>query len=445
MRSRLLASLAKTFSSLRSSRNFRLYLTGQFVSAAGTWMNVTASSWLVLTLTGSGAALGVNAALSFGPVLLLGPWGGVLADRFDKRRILAATQSCFAVVSLSMAALVFTDVIAKQTMPGALWLVYGLSLAAGVITAIDNPARQSFYVEMVGEETLTNAVSLNSAAFTGARIVGPAIAGLLIAFAGTAVCFLIDGISYLAVLAALLAMHASELHAQKRSTRQKGHLVAGLKYVWATDELRRPLLIMAVIFTFVFEWQVLVPLLAEQTFHAGAKEFGLLSAAAGLGSFLGAIAMANRGPSPTMRRLALFLCGVGVSMAVVAFAPTLAVATLLLVPVGLTAMTFMITGNTMLQLTSRPEARGRVMALYGVVFLGSTPIGAPIVGVVAERIGAPATFFVSGLLALAVGGAVLARGWREDRIARRVVPVVAADAELAAEAADVELPLSARG
>ncbi len=443
MRSRLVASLARTFSSLRTSRNFRLYLSGQFVSAVGTWMNFTASSWLVLSLTGSGTALGVNAALSFGPVLVLGPWGGVLADRFDKRRILTATQSCFAVVSLSLAALVFTGGISAASMPGALWLVYGLSLAAGIITAIDNPARQSFYVEMVGEETLTNAVSLNSAAFTGARIVGPAVAGLLIAFVGTAVCFLIDGVSYLAVLAALLAMHTSELHAQRRTTRQKGHLKAGLKYVWATDDLRRPLLIMALIFTFVFEWQVLVPLLAEQTFGAGAREFGLLSAAAGLGSFIGAILMANRGATPTMRRLAVYLCGVGAAMVAVAFAPALPVALLLMVPVGFAAMSFMITGNTMLQLASRPEARGRVMALYGVVFLGSTPIGAPIVGVVAERIGAPATFLLTGGFAIAVGAVVLARGWRTGRLAGS--EAVAADPELPVGAADAELPVAASG
>ena len=234
----------RTFASARGSRNFRLFLSGQFISAIGTWMTFTATSWLILTLTGSGTALGINAALAFGPVLVLGPWGGVLADRFDKRRILTFTQSTAAVISLSLATIVFTDVV-------SLWMVFALSLASGIVISIDNPARQSFYVEMVGEGTLTNAVSLNSAAFTGARIIGPAVAGILIATVGMAICFLIDGLSYLAVLTALLAMHGAEMHAQRRSTRERGHLVAGLRYVWETDALRRPLLVMAVMIALV--------------------------------------------------------------------------------------------------------------------------------------------------------------------------------------------------
>src|SRR5438093_3873294 len=269
MSPRITRAWGRTFASARGSRNFRLFLTGQFISAIGTWMTFTATSWLILTLTtGSGTALGINEALAFGPVLLLGPWGGVLADRFDKRRILTCTQGTAAVVSLTLATIVFTDVV-------SLWMVFALSLASGIVTSLDNPARQSFYVEMVGEGTLTNAVSLNSAAFTGARIIGPAAAGILIATVGMAICFLIDGISYLAVLTALLAMRAAELHPQQRTTRARGHLMAGIRYVWSTDELRRPLLVMAVVFTFVFEWQVLVPLLVR-TFRAGPGEFGVL-------------------------------------------------------------------------------------------------------------------------------------------------------------------------
>ena len=402
MSPRITAAWHRTFASMRGSRNFRLFVTGQFVSAIGTWMTFTATSWLVLTLTStnSGTALGINAALAFGPVLILGAWGGVLADRFDKRRILTITQSSSAVISLILATIVFTDVV-------SLWMVFALSLASGIVTSLDNPARQSFYVEMVGEGTLTNAVSLNSAAFTGARIIGPAAAGILIATVGIAVCFLIDGISYLAVVGALLAMRTAEMHAQRRTTRQKGHLVAGLRYVWETDALRTPLLVMALVFTFVFEWQVLVPLLAEHTFGAGAGEFGALSAAAGVGSFFGAILSANRGARPSMQRLAVFLVGVGVSMALVSIAPTLPVAMALMVPIGFFAMSFMITGNTMLQLEAKPQARGRVMALYGVVFLGSTPIGAPIVGVFAEHLGARASFLAAGAIAVVVAIGVL--------------------------------------
>jgi MFS family permease len=419
----------RTFASARGSRNFRLFLSGQFISAIGTWMTFTATSWLILTLTGSGTALGINAALAFGPVLVLGPWGGVLADRFDKRRILTFTQSTAAVISLSLATIVFTDVV-------SLWMVFALSLASGIVISIDNPARQSFYVEMVGEGTLTNAVSLNSAAFTGARIIGPAVAGILIATVGMAICFLIDGLSYLAVLTALLAMHGAEMHAQRRSTRERGHLVAGLRYVWETDALRRPLLVMAVVFTFVFEWQVLVPLLANHTFHAGPGAFGLLSAAAGLGSFIGAIMAANRNERPSMHGLGVWLAAVGVTMALVSVAPTLPVAMVLMVPIGFFAMSFMITGNTMLQLEAKPQARGRVMALYGVVFLGSTPIGAPLVGWLAEVLGARLMFLAAGSLAVAVAVAVLVSrsGSRSTRDETIDEPMGALDAREAATA-----------
>src|SRR6266516_1407551 len=309
MSPRITRAWDRTFASARGSRNFRLFLTGQFISAIGTWMTFTATSWLILTLTeGSGTALGINAALAFGPVLLLGPWGGVLADRFDKRRILTFTQGTAAVISLSLATILFTDVV-------SLWMVFALSLASGIVISIDNPARQSFYVEMVGEGTLTNAVSLNSAAFTGARILGPAVAGILIATVGMAICFLIDGTSYLAV-------RTAEMHVQRRSTRERGHLVAGLRYVWESDALRRPLVMMAIVFTFVFEWQVLVPLLANRTFHAGPGAFGVLSAAAGLGSFIGAILAANRNSRPSMHGLGVWLVAVGVTMALVSVAPT---------------------------------------------------------------------------------------------------------------------------
>jgi MFS family permease len=413
MSPRIRRVVGETFSSLKASRNFRLYLTGQLVSAVGTWMTFTATSWLVLNqLRGNGAALGLNAALQFGPVLVLGAFGGVLADRYDKRRILTATQTAYAVISLTLATIVFTDVV-------QLWMVFTLSTLNGIVTSLDNPSRQSFYVEMVGEETLTNAVSLNSATFTGARIIGPAAAGLLIATVGMAICFLIDGLSYIAVIAALLAMRPTELHPQRRSTRERGHLVAGLRYVWNTEELRRPLLVMAVVFTLVFQWQILVPLLAQRVFDGNAWTFGFLSAAAGLGSFLAAIVMARRNAAPTMRRLGLFAILIGCSAALVGLAPVLPVAEILMIPLGFTAMTFMITGNTMLQLTSRPEARGRVMALYGIVFLGSTPIGSPVVGLIGDHLGARVGFVLAGLVAGAMGAAVL---WaRQRRMAARIV------------------------
>ena len=414
MSPRVDAAIQRTFASVRSSRNFRLYLVGQLVSATGTWMNFTTMAWLVLQLTGSGTALGVSAALSFGPVLILGAFGGVLADRFDKRRILMWTQAAYAAVALTLSVLVFTDVV-------HLWMVFVLAAMFGIVTSIDMPARQSFYAEMVGEDVLTNAVSLNSAAFTGSRVLGPALAGILIATVGMATCFLIDGLSYLAVLAALLAMRPGELHRQARSTRERGHLVAGLRYAWRTDALRRPLLLMAVIFTVTFQWQVLVPLLAERGFGAGPREFGFLSAAAGVGSFAAAMRMANRNATPRMRVLASLAIAMGASMVVVAFMPTLGLATLAMIPVGFVAMAFIITGNTMLQVNARPEARGRVMALYGIVFLGSTPIGAPLAGWLGEHLGPRVEFVIAGAAAALAGVVVL---WVRQRTAAAQVSEV---------------------
>jgi len=410
-----LGAIKRTFSSARANRNFRLFLSGQFVSAIGTWMNFTATGWLVWQLTRSGSALGLNSALQFGPVLLLGAFGGVLADRFDKRRILICTQSAYATVSIALALLVGTHAI-------ELWMVYGLSVLSGIITSIDNPSRQSFYVEMVGEASLTNAVSLNSAAFTGARVIGPAIAGLVIASAGMAWCFGLDAFSFLFVLGALIAMRPAELHEQPRTTRDRGHLVAGFRYVWTTSELRRPLVVLAVMFTLVFNWQVLLPLLAEVTFHAGPAEFGLLSAGAGVGAFIGAVTTAHGNRVPVMSRLASFCVIVGVTMFLVAVAPTLPLAIVAMVPLGYAAMCFMITGNTMLQLNARPQARGRVMALYGMVFLGSTPIGAPIAGWLGQELGPRLEFVLMGFVAIAVGAAVALLRRRARAVAELEVP-----------------------
>jgi predicted MFS family arabinose efflux permease len=238
-----------------------------------------------------------------------------------------------------------------------------------------------------------------------------------------AVCFLIDGLSYFAVIGALLAMRPGELHEQKRTTRERGHLVAGFRYVWETPQLKWPLIVMAVVFTFVFQWQILIPLLAERAFDSGPREFGIMSAAAGVGSFVAALWMANRNATPTMRRLAWFVIGTGVAMAAAAVSPTLWLATLAMIPLGVGAMAFMITGNTMLQLTARPEARGRVMALYGVVFLGSTPIGSPIVGWIGEHLGPRADMLLTATIAIAIGVVVL---WVRDR--RRAAQETSAEA-----------------
>ena len=403
----------RTFEAARSWRNFRLYLAGQLVSAVGTWMNFTASSWLVLQLTGDGVALGVNAALMFGPTLVFAPIGGVLADRFDKRRILTWTQLAFGAIALAMWGLISTGAV-------QLWMVYGLSFVLGTIVSVDMPTRHSFYVEMVGPELLTNAVSLNSVAFTGARLFGQLLAGALITAFGVGICFLIDGLSYLAMISALVAMRPDELHPQERSSSERGHLLAGLRYVWETDELRRPLIAMAIVFTLAFQFAVTMPLFAKRTFGGDAGVFALMSGLTGVGMFAAGLVFANRNLTPTMRRLGIFVVGFGVTLVATGLAPTRPVAYLAMVPLGFSCMAFMITANTLLLLRAAPQARGRVMALYGAVFLGSTPLGSVIIGWVSEQFGAREAFHLGGLTAVAVGSAVL---WLRRRAGRATVTV----------------------
>ena len=385
----------RTFHAVSHSRNFRLFFYGQLVSVTGTWMQSVASAWLVLKLTGSGLAVGVQAALNLGPILLLGLWAGLLADRRDKRMILIATQSAFAVLALALWGLVATGAV-------QLWMVYLFSLLAGVVTAVDNPARQSFYAEMVGEKDLTNAVSLNSAVMTGTRIVGPAVAGVLIATIGLAACFLFNAISYLAVIGALLAMRLHELQRNGTTERRKGQLREGLAYVWRTPALRLPLLWMAVIFMFSFNFSVLFLLLARHTFGGNAGTYGALLSLMGAGSLIGALAMARRA-KPNPRNLATAAVVFGAASVLTAVMPTLDAALVAMVPLGLASMVFMITGNSTLQLTSRPDMRGRVMALYGIVFLGGTPFGAPLAGWVGDHLGPRTGIALGGVIAMATG------------------------------------------
>jgi MFS family permease len=384
----------RTFHAVGHSRNFRLFFAGQAVSVTGTWMQMVAAAWLVLHLTNSGVALGIDTALAFGPILVLGPLGGTFADRHDKRRILLATQVAFGVLALALWAIVASGAV-------ELWMVYTLSFLQGVVTSVDQPTRQSFFAEMVEPRDLPNAVSLNSAVMTGTRIVGPAVAGVLIAGVGMEWCFLINAVSYLAVIAALLAMRTEELRPQ-RAARSGGAIRDGLRYVWRTDELRRPLVLMSVLFVFAFNYSVLIPLFARRTFGGDAGTLGLLFAVTGLGSLAGALVMAGR-PNPSERRLARAAVGVGVVTVLVALAPSLPIAVVSMFPLGVASIAFFVTANSTLQLASRPDMRGRVMALYGVVFLGSTPIAAPIAGWVGEHLGARVGLAGGGVIALVTG------------------------------------------
>src|SRR5215211_6510811 len=288
--SRLADEVRKTFASMHVSRNFRLFFAGQVVSVAGTWVNATATAVLVLQLADSGVGLGIVSALLFLPVLLFGVLGGTIADRFDKQRILLWSNAAYAVLAGLQFALVATGSI-------RIWMVFVIAFLNGVVYAIEPPTRQSFYVELVGEAHITNAVSLNSAVFTGTRVVGGAIAGLLIHAFGLWSPFLLDTVSYVAVIAALLAMRVDELHVQRRAEREPGLARAGLRYVWGSAELRGPLAVMSLVYLFSFNFSVVIPLHAERTYEGGPQEIGWLFAALGLGAFIGAIAMANRQPT----------------------------------------------------------------------------------------------------------------------------------------------------
>jgi MFS family permease len=381
-------SLGRTFTSLRV-RNYRLFFMAQVVSLTGTWMQSVAQMWLVLHLTGSGLALGITAGLQFTPMLLFGTWGGLIADRTDKRRLLVMTQAAAGCLALVLAVLTLLGVV-------QLWMVFLLAAALGCVNVLDNPTRQSFVTEMVGAGQINNAVSLNSAVFTSARIIGPAVAGLLIAWVGTGWCFLYNGLSYVPVVVALLLMRPSELHRALPLARARGQIKEGLRYAWTRPELRVPLLLMLVVGTLAFNFSVLLPLMARFVFHSGAGTFGALLSLMGVGSFVGALAAATR-ERPTHRLLTLAALALGLLLVGAAVMPTLLLEMVILLPLGFALITFQSAANSLLQLNSDPAHRGRVMALYMIVFVGSTPIGGPLVGWIAQQFGPRASLALGGV------------------------------------------------
>jgi MFS family permease len=375
-----------------ASRNFRLFFWGQLVSQAGTWMQSVAITWLVLDLTGSGVALGLVTAAEFLPILVLGAWAGVIADRVDHHRLIIATQAAFLALAGTLAVLTLTDHI-------TVWALFGLSLAFGIINAFDNPSRRALVVELVPETDVANAVGLNSALMTGSRVVGPALAGVLISGPGAGVCFVVNAVTYVAVITALLRMDRSRFRSSPRVAKAKGQLREGLRYLWRTPELRLPIILMAVVGTMAFNYQVTLPLLAERTFHGTATTFTMLFATLGLGSVAGALVVARR---TTVGLRFLVRAGTGLSLATFALAaaPTLPLAVLATLVVGFCNVMMISGANTVVQLRAAPPMRGRVLALLTVVFLGSTPIGSPIVGAISE--------LTDVRVALALGGAATA-------------------------------------
>ena len=397
------AALDRTFSSLRVP-NYRRYFAGQVVSISGNWMQIVAEMWLIVQLTGSGAAVGITAGLQFLPMLLFGAWGGLLADRVDKRTLLTVTQLCMALPALALWGL---------TAGGAIeaWMVFALVLVRGSVLALDNPARQSFVMEMVGPDRVVNAVALNSVVIHTARIVGPATAGALIALIGVAACFFANALTFVAMVVALRLMDPALLQRAAVVPRARGQLRAALAYVRRTPALRIPLAMMVVAGIVSFNFQVLLPLLAAETWHGTAATYATLTAAMGVGSVLGALVAGARG-TVTPRLLVGSATAFGGAELLVALAPSFELQALALVPLGAASVTFAAGVNSSLQLAAEPSLRGRVMSLYSIVFLGSTPIGAPLVGWLAEVAGPRSGLYAGAAAALAA--AVYAR-WAYSR------------------------------
>ncbi|MDB5757582.1 MAG: major facilitator superfamily 1 [Burkholderia sp.] len=372
--------MKKTFRSLRSY-NYRVWAAGALVSNIGTWMQRTAQDWLVLTeLTDKNAtAVGIVMSLQFGPSLLLLPLTGYVADRFDRRKVLLATQSCQGLLALGLGLLTLAGMV-------QLWHVYLFALLLGCVTAFDAPARQTFVSELVGEEDLTNAVALNSTSFNAARMVGPAVAGVLIASAGTGWVFVINALSYLGVLLSLTMLRVADLHRRGKAPRAEGGLLAGLRYVWSRPDLKAVLFMLFLLGTFGLNFPIFISTMAVGPFQAGASHYGGLTSAMAVGSVAGALFTASRA-QPHIARLinASLIFGIGCALA--AITPSYGLFGFVLVFIGISAQTFTTSINTVVQLSTEPAMRGRVMAILLAILMGATPLGAPAVGWVADTFG----------------------------------------------------------
>ncbi|MEU8616497.1 MFS transporter [Streptomyces sp. NPDC048623] len=413
-----------TFSSL-AIRNYRLFFSGAIVSNTGTWMARITQDWLVLSLTGSAAAVGITTALQFLPMLLFGLYGGVIADRLPKRPLLLVSQAALGLCGLTLAVLTLTGHV-------QVWHVYLIAFLLGMVTVVDNPTRQSFVSELVGPAQLRNAVSLNSANFQSARLIGPAVAGVMIASIGSGWAFLINGLSFLAPITALLLMRTSELHRVERVPRAKGQLREGLRYVAGRPDLIWPIVLVGFIGTFGFNFPIWLTAFSGQVFHVGAGTYGFLNTLMAAGSLVGALLAARR--ASTRLRMLVIAAGVfGVLEVAAALSPSFWLFALLLVPIGMIGLTVNISANSAVQMATDPEMRGRVMSLYMMVFAGGTPIGAPLLGWVTDTFGPRVGFATGGLVSLAaaaaiglilarVGGLKLSMRWHHGHPSVRFVP-----------------------
>lgn len=382
----------RTFAAL-SGRNYRLWFGGQSISLVGTWMQSIAQSWLVYELTGSAAVLGTVVAVQTLPTLLLGPYAGVWVDRLDRRRLMIGLQTVMGLQALTLAALTLGGLV-------ALWHVFALAAVLGLNKAFENPARQAFVQELVGRDDLRNAVTLNSVLVNAARAVGPAVAGLVIVAGGTGLCFAVNAASFVAVVWSLWRLDVAALTPSRPAPRGPGQLREGLAYVRGNPELRVPLVMMALIGCLAYEFPVVLPVVASQTFGGDASTYGYLTGAIGVGAVVGGLVVAasgRTGPASLVRTAAAF----GAALALAALAPALWVALIAMALVGTASVAFMAGGNSTLQLASASHMRGRVMALWSVAFLGSTPIGGPIAGWVSEQYGGRAGLALGAVACLA--------------------------------------------
>ncbi|MEV1174353.1 MFS transporter [Nonomuraea sp. NPDC049784] len=418
------------------TRPFRRYLIGQLVSNIGTWMQRAAQDLLILQLTGnSGASLGILTALQFLPQTLFGLYGGILADRYPKRRLLLLTQTLMCLQSLLLGVLTLTGMV-------NVWQLYALAFTLGTATALDSPARNAFVTEMVACEQVPSAVSLTAAQYNIARTLGPAAAGVAVAIAGTGIVFLLNAASYLAVLAALITMRANHLHTSTRSKRNKGTLTDALRHVGARPRLLLPITLIGLVGTFGFNFQVSMALMATTVFHSGAAVFGYLSAAYAAGSLLGALCGASQGTAPTARRLIVSTIVFGILEGIAGLSPGYPIFMALLLSTGLAAVTVLTTANAMIQLNADSRMRGRVTSIYLLVLLGGSPIGAPLAGLVCDTLGARYILILGGLIcalgAIALAVAMKARSrrprtrvvtWLNGAAIRRPAPATRLDTD----------------
>jgi len=382
--------LPATLRALRH-RNFQLFISGQIISVIGSWMQSIAESWLVYRLTGSALLLGATGFASQIPVFLVAPLGGIVADRFNRQRIVIGTQISSMILALILALLTLTGVI-------RVWHVFVLAALLGVVNAFDIPARQSFLVDMVGKEDLMNAIALNSTMFNGARVIGPAIAGILVARIGEGWCFLVNGLSYIAVIAGLLMMRVDRPTSLAKHGPALAHLIEGYRFARHTAPIRSILLLLGLVSLVAMPYTVLMPVFADQILHGGARGLGILMGATGVGALLGALTLATRSGVLGLGRWVAFTCGgFGFSLVLFAFSRHFWLSVALLLPVGFCMMLGMASSNTLIQAMTPDHLRGRVMAMYTMMFMGMAPFGSLFAGGIAEHLGAPFTVSVGAV------------------------------------------------